>query len=167
MPFALRGKVEEALSRLESDGVLEPVNHSDWAAPVVTVPKRDGSVRLCGDYKVTVNPALDVDQYPLPRPEDIFATLAGGQHFTKLDLSHAYNQMELDPDSQKYVVLNTHRGLYKYKRLPFGIASAPAQFQKAMDQILQGMEHVTCYPHYRCNEGGTSEESGRGPEEVP
>ena len=166
VPFALRGKVEEALSRLESDGVLEPVNHSDWAAPVVTVPKRDGSVRLCGDYKVTVNPALDVDQYPLPRPEDIFATLAGGQHFTKLDLSHTYNQMELDPDSQKYVVLNTHRGLYKYKRLPFGIASAPAQFQKAMDQILQGMEHVTCYIDDVLITGATREEHLRNLAEV-
>lgn len=65
-----------------------------------------------------------------------------------MDLPHAYNHMELDPESQKYVVLNTHRGLYKYKQLPFGIASAPAQFQRAMDQVLQGMEHVACY-YYR------------------
>ena len=92
-----------------------------------------------------MNPVLEVDQYPLPRPEDLFATLAGGKKFTTLDLSHAYNQLTLDPKSQKYVVVNTHRGLYRYKRLPFGIASAPAQFQRVMDQILQGMNHVTCY----------------------
>ena len=61
----------------EADGVLEKVTHSDWAARIVTVPKRDGSIRVCGDYKVTVNPVLDVYKYPLPRPEDIFATLAG------------------------------------------------------------------------------------------
>ena len=75
IPFALKSRVDEALDRLEADGVLEKVTHSDWAAPIVTVPKRDGSIRLCGDYKVTVNPVLDVDKYPLPQPEDIFATL--------------------------------------------------------------------------------------------
>ena len=58
--------------------MLERVDHSEWAAPVVAVPKKDGAVRLCGDYKVTINPFLDVDQYPLPRPEEFFATLAGG-----------------------------------------------------------------------------------------
>ena len=145
VPFALKSRVEEALDQLEADGVLEKVTHSDWAAPIVTVPKRDGSIRVCGDYKVTVNPVLDVDKYPLPRPGDIFATLAGGKRFTTLDLSHAYNQLILDEESGKYVVVNTHRGLYRYTRLPFGIASAPALFQRVMDQILQGMEKVTCY----------------------
>ena len=98
--------------------MLERVTHSDWAAPIVTVPKRDGQVRICGDYKVTVNPSLDVDQYPLPRPEDLFATtLAGGKYFSTLDLSHAYNQVILDDDARKYLTINTHRGLYQYTRL--------------------------------------------------
>lgn len=99
-----------------------------------------------------------MDQYPLPGPKDIFATLAGGKQFTTLDLSHAYNQMELDPESQKYVVLNTHHGLYKYTRLPFGITSAPAQFQWVMDQILQGMDHVACYIDDVLITGATREE---------
>ena len=124
----MKSRVEEALDRLEADGVLEKVTHSDWAAPIVTVPKRYGSIRLWGDYKVTVNPMLDVNKYPQLRPEDIFATLAGGKKFTTLDLSHAYNQLILDEVSRKYVVVNTHRGLYRYTRLPFGIASAHALF---------------------------------------
>ncbi len=62
-------------------GVLERVDHSDCAAQTITVPKPDGQVRICGDYKVTTNPVLDVDQYPLPRPEDLLATLAGGRYF--------------------------------------------------------------------------------------
>ena len=145
VPFSLRSEVEEALDRLESDGILEKISYSEWAAPIVTVPKKDGSIRICGDYKVTVNSALEVEQYPLPHPEDLFATLAGGKQFSILDLSHAYNQLILDEESRKYVVINTHCGLYAYTRLPFGVASAPALFQKVMDQILQGMDKVTCY----------------------
>ena len=99
---------------------------------------------MCGDYKVTVNPVLNVDKYSLPRPEDIFATRTGGKRFSKLDLSHAYNQLILDEDSRKSVAVNTHCGLYRYTRLPFGIASAPALLQRVMDQILSN-EKVKCY----------------------
>ena len=137
--------MEQELDRLEQAGVLERVDHSDWAAPIVTVPKRDGLVRICGDYKVTINPVLDIDQYPLPRPEDLFATLAGGRYFSTLDLSHAYNQILLDEDARRYLTINTHRGLYRYARLPFGVASAPSIFQKSMDQLLSGLDGVICY----------------------
>ena len=128
VPFALQEWVESELDRLEQEGVLEKTHFSEWAAPVVAVPKPDSRLRLCGDYKVTINPSLDVDQYPLPKPDDIFATLAGGQLYTTLDLAHAYNQLILDDDSRKYVTVNTIKGLYQYTRLPFGIASAPAVF---------------------------------------
>ena len=92
--------------------MIEKVKHSDWAAPVVPVPKEDQSVRICGDFKVTINPVLQVNQFLLSQPEDIFATLAGGTKFTKLDLSYAYLQVFLDPQSRKYVTVNTHQGLY-------------------------------------------------------
>ena len=86
----MKAAVERELERLESECVLEKVDFSEWAAPIVAVPKKDGRMRICGDYKVTVDPALDIDQYPLPRSEDVFATLAGRQHFT-----HAYQQLVL------------------------------------------------------------------------
>lgn len=145
VPFALRGAVEQELNRLEEKGILKKVSHSDWAAPIVPVPKKDGKVRLCGDYKVTVNQSLDVDQYPLPKPADLFATLANGKNFSKLDLSQAYQQMVLTEESAKSLTINTHLGLYQYTRLPFGVASAPAMFQRAMDMILQGINGVICY----------------------
>lgn len=139
VPYAVKGAIEEELDRLEREGILEKVNYSEWATPIVAVPKPDGRFRICGDFKVTVNQALHVDQYPLPKVEDLFATLAGGRKFTKLDLSQAYLQLELHPDSMKYCTVNTHQGLYQFTRLPFGIASAPALFQKVMDSILQGV----------------------------
>lgn len=116
VPFALRGAVEKELRRLEKEGILRKVERSDWAAPIVSVPKKDGRVRICGDYKVTVNQALSVDQYPLPKPDDLFATLANGKTFTKLDLSQAYQQMVLDENSTKYLTINTHLGLFEYTR---------------------------------------------------
>ena len=145
LPFALKEPVEQELHRLEEAGILEKVSHSEWAAPIVPVPKKDGIVRLCGDYKVTVNQCLDVDQYPIPKPDELFATLPSGKFFSKLDLSQAYQQMQMEEESAKYLTINTHLGLYQYKRLPFGVASAPAIFQRAMDQILQGIPGVICY----------------------
>ena len=145
VPFAIREAIENELDRLEGLGVIEKVDHSDWASPIVPVPKRDGKVRVCGDFKVTINSALEVDKYPLPKPADLFATLAGGKKFTKLDLSQAYQQLPLEEKSRKLVTVNTHRGLFRYTRLPFGVASAPAIFQKLMDSILQGIPRVICY----------------------
>uniref|UniRef100_A0A3Q2EGN4 Gypsy retrotransposon integrase-like protein 1 n=1 Tax=Cyprinodon variegatus TaxID=28743 RepID=A0A3Q2EGN4_CYPVA len=145
VPYALKEAVERELTKLEAEGVISPINYSEWAAPIVCIPKKDDSVRLCGDYKVTINPWLNVDQYPLPKTQDLFAKLAGGQKFTKLDLSQAYQQVQLEESSRCYLTINTHKGLYQYNRLPYGVASAPAIFQKIMDQVLQGMDGVICY----------------------
>ena len=106
--------------------MLTKVPLSDWATPIVSMPKKDGSLRLCGDYKVSVNPQLKIDQYPLPRIDDVFASLAGGQRFSKIDLRQAYLQMEMDDTSKEILTLNTHKGLYGMNLIPFGIASAPA-----------------------------------------
>lgn len=145
VPFALKEGVEKELDRLQAAGIIEPIIFSEWAAPIVAVPKRDGSIRICGDYKVTLNQSLEVDQYPLPKPEELFASLSGGKKFTKLDLSQAYQQMVLDDQSKDLVTINTHKGLYRYTRMPFGIAPAPAIFQRTMDIVLQGIPRTICY----------------------
>ena len=114
IPFALKEPTERELKHLESMGALQLVKHSEWATPVVPVPKADGTVRLCGDYRVTVIPVLNVDQYPLPKPQELLATLTNGRKFTKLDLLAAYQQMLLDDESSKLVTVNTHLGLFQY-----------------------------------------------------
>ena len=88
---------------------------------MVVVPKKDGKVRLCGDYNLTINQFLKVDTYPLPNPTDLFATLSGGKQFSKLDLSQAYQQMVLKESSCKYVTISTSLGLFNYTQLPFGL----------------------------------------------
>ena len=129
---------------MEDAKIISKVTYSEWAAPIVAVPKKDGKQRICGDYKVTINPSMKVVQHPLPKPDDLFTTLSGGNIFSKIDLSHAYQQMPLDNPSKKLVTINTHCGLYHYNRIPFGVASAPALFQRAMDMILEGVPNVIC-----------------------
>ena len=86
--------------------------HSEWATPIVVLPTPDGRFRICGDFKVTLNPVMSVDQYP-PKPQDLYASLSGGKKFTTLDLSQAFLQLTLEEQSQKLVVINTHKGMYK------------------------------------------------------
>ena len=141
----MREKVETELDRLLAKGIVEPVKFADWAAPIVPVMKRDKeSVRICGDYKLTVNVASKLEQYPIPHVEDLFAAVAGGKFFTKLDMSHAYQQIELDNTSKQYVVINTHKGLFRYNRLPFGVSLAPAIVRRVMESFLQGIPGVGC-----------------------
>ena len=146
VPFALRDKVKKELEHLQAEGTIEPVEFAEWAAPIVAVLKRDkNTVRICGDFSVTVNPVSKLDRYPIPKVEDLFVRLCKGKHFSKLDLSQAYQQLPLEEDSKKYVVINTHWGLFRYTRLPFGISSAPGIFQRVIESILQGIEGVVVY----------------------
>ena len=101
VPFALRPAVKRELEGMEKEGFLEPVKFSEWATPLVCVPKPNGTVRLCGDCKVTGNPALHVDQQPILTLEQAFGGLAHGQRFTKIDLKSAYQQLVLDQASKE------------------------------------------------------------------
>ncbi|XP_048244738.1 uncharacterized protein K02A2.6-like [Haliotis rufescens] len=143
--YALRQKVDDELERLEKQGIIKPVQYSDWAAPIVPVVKSNGNIRICGDYKLTVNKVARTNVYPIPLIEDLFASLSGGKTFTKLDLSQAYQQLTLDEESQKLTTINTHRGLYQYQHLPFGISTAPAVFQRTMECLLKDIPHVCVY----------------------
>ncbi|XP_021359256.1 uncharacterized protein K02A2.6-like [Mizuhopecten yessoensis] len=166
LAFSLRPAVEKELDRLVNLGILTAIDHSDWATPIVVVPKKDSSIRICGDFKVTVNSMLQVDKYPLPKIEDIFANLSGGKHFTKLDLRHAYLQMEVAEEDKEYLTINTHRGLFRYNRLVFGIASAPAIWQRTMEQVLQGIPGVQCIIDDMIITGRTDDEHLRNLAEV-
>ena len=82
------------------EGELVPVDRSDWATPIVVVHKKDGGIRICGDFKVSINPVLQSQTYPLPTPEEMFSALANGESYTKLDLARAYKQMKVKEECQ-------------------------------------------------------------------
>ena len=138
VPYALRPR----LTRLEKDDILSKVEYSEWATPIVPVVKRNGSVRVSGDFKVSFNPVLLTEQYPLSRREDIFVNLAGCKHFSKLDLRQAYHQMEVTEASKKFLTINSRKGLFRYSRLVFAISSCPATWHRAIDQVLQGVQCI-------------------------
>ena len=145
IPYALKEKVENELDRLQHEGIIEPVQFSEWAAPIVPVCKANGQIRICGDYKVTINRSVVEDKYPLPRVNDLYASLAGGETFSKLDLRHAYLQLPLDEGSREYVTINTHKGLFRYTRLPYGISVAPSIFQRALECVLADIPRVCIF----------------------
>jgi hypothetical protein len=145
VPFKLRDKVESELDRLCKMGILESVKFSKWASPIVVVPKADGDIRICIDCKMTINKVSKSEHYPLPRIDDIFANLSNCNYFCVLDLTGAYQQVLVSEKSREYITINTHKRLFRYTRLPFGLKSAPSLFQSIMDQILRNLSKVACY----------------------
>lgn len=136
VPFALRKSVDLELDRLEAEGIIKRVKYSQWASPLVCIPKKSGQVRLCVDFKTTVNPQLRVDQYPIPNPDDIINEFLNCAVYCEIDLSNAFLQVEVSPESRHILTVNTSKGLYEYCRLCFGLSSAPAAFQSVIDSIL-------------------------------
>ena len=168
VPFALRQKVEEELERLQTLGVIKPIQFSDWAAPIVPVLKSDGKVRICGDYRVTVNKAARLDKYLIPKIDDLFASLAGGKAFMKLDLSHAYLQIQLERESQDYVTINTHKGLFRYQ-LPLVLAcdALGGRVRKNQDCQKQGHDRRSKAREFNVGDSIYAKNYGPGPAWLP
>lgn len=125
IPFAMKDKVE----RLVECEILLPVTSSEFATPIVPVLKKNGQLRICGDYKNTLNLYLEVDRHPIPRVDNPLNSLQKGDTYSKIDLPQAYQQVRLDEGSKKLCTISTHKGLFVYNRIPFGISSAPGIFQ--------------------------------------
>ncbi|XP_058449102.1 uncharacterized protein K02A2.6-like [Malaya genurostris] len=143
--YAVHSMVDNELDRLERAKIITPEDFSDWAAPIVVVRKTNGSIRICGDYSTGLNNALQPHQYPLPLPEEIFNKLANCTVFSRIDLSDAFLQVEVDESSRDLLTINTHSGLYRYNRLPPEVKTAPGAFQQLIDTMLGGLPHTCGY----------------------
>ncbi|KAK6765279.1 hypothetical protein RB195_025275 [Necator americanus] len=139
-------RISTEIDRLVSMHVLEPVDDSEWAAPIVVVQKKNGSIRLCADYLTGLNDALEQNQHLLPTPENpTFTKLNGGRYFSQLDFSETYLQLEANDVSKQLLTINTHRGLYRFNRLQFGVKPAPGIFQQCMDALIAGLDGTAAY----------------------
>ena len=134
-------EAEKQVQDLLEKGLIEPASGA-WGSPVVLVWKKDNSWRFCVDYR-RLNAVTQQDAYPLPRIDESLDDLAGSRFFSTLDLVSGYWQVPLDPDAQEKAAFITRSDLWKWKVLPFGLTSAPATFQRLMEQIVKGLHWKT------------------------
>ncbi|XP_055604471.1 uncharacterized protein K02A2.6-like [Uranotaenia lowii] len=158
VPIHLEAAVTEKLDELLKRDIIEiKEGPATWVSPLVVANKANGSIRLCVDLR-RVNQAVIRDRHPMPVIEDVLARIARGKIWSVLDIMDAFFLLELDEESRNVMTFITHRGLYRFKRLPFGLVSAPEIFQRTMDQILANCEGAYWYLDDVGVEGSTVEE---------
>ena len=137
-----RDDVDAAIQKMQRDGIIRP-SCSPWSSPVVPVRKRDGSLRLCIDYR-RLNDLTHGDSHPLPRVEDCLDALSGSSWFSVLDLQSGYWQQEVRESDREKTAFSSHTGLWEFQRMPFGLKGAPASFQRLMMAVLAGLTWREC-----------------------
>jgi len=145
VPVPLMEKVKEELSRMVKEDIIKKVEGpSDWCSGIVPVLKPDDTVRICVDL-TKLNSAVRREKLILPSVDHTLGQLGGAKIFTKLDANSGFWQIRLAEESQRLTTFITPFGRYSFKRLPFGISSAPELFQLKMFPILEGLDGVTCH----------------------
>ena len=140
LPYSQRKVVQEQIDEMLKAGIIEP-SRSPWASPIVLVAKRDSKQRrFCVDLR-KVNHVSVPYSHPLPRIDDILASLEGSQFFTCLDLKSGYWQIAMDEDSKEKTAFTCFYGLYHFLRLPFGLQSSGSYFSELMNKVLTGIQH--------------------------
>ena len=138
LPHAYQDTVKEELREMEQQGIIER-SSSEWAAPIVLVKKKDGTLYMCIDYK-QLNAVSDGDTYKMPIVDDLIDCLGKAKYITTLDLSCGYWQVPVNEGSRPLTAFTTPYGLFQFKVMPFGLQGAPATFQRMMDELLRDMD---------------------------
>ena len=141
IPQAYREAVLKELQEMEENGVIEP-SCSEWASPIVVAKKKDGSIRLCIDYR-KLNAATPMDAYPMPRVDELLDKIGGAKFISTLDLARGYWQVPVAEKDRAKTAFITPNGLYQFRVMPFGLNGAPATFQRMMDRVVRGLESFT------------------------
>lgn len=148
MPPAQMSEIKNQVSKLLNDNVIQE-SHSPWSAPVHLVPKKNIDAsgkqkwRMVVDYRRLNDITVD-DKYPLPNINDLFDMLGKSVYFTTLDLASGYHQIEVETEDRAKTAFSTPFGHYEFNRMPFGLKTAPATFQRAMDNVLRGLQGIHC-----------------------
>ena len=139
VPFNMRDTLEQKLNELVDLDVIERAEGpTPWISPVVVVPKPNGDIRLCVDIR-QANGAIVRERHPIPTVDEVLHDLNGCAVFSKLDIKWAFHQVELSETSRP---IATHKGLFRYKRLMFGVSCAPEMYQRVIQHVLEGCDGV-------------------------
>ena len=141
--FGLRDKVDRKLDELLKEDIIEevPSGPTEWVSPLVVVLKPDGDIRVCVDMR-RANEAIEKERHPIPTIKEVLHHLNGSTLFSELDLKWGFHQVELETESRRITIFITHRGLFQYKSLMFGITSAPEKYQEIVKDVLIGCKGV-------------------------
>ncbi|KAI4885901.1 hypothetical protein NFI96_005622 [Prochilodus magdalenae] len=134
--------MQQEIQDMLSHGIISP-SHSPWAAPVVLVRKKDGTLRFCVDYR-KLNDVTVKDAYPLPRIDDALDSLTAAKWFSTLDLASGYWQVEIDAQDKEKTAFATRTGFFEFNVLPFGLCNAPSTFQRLMELVLADLQWTSC-----------------------
>ena len=144
VPYSQEKKLREEIERLIKFGVLRKINRSEWAAPMFTIPKPDGTLRSLADFR-ELNKRIKRKPYPLPKISDMLQKLEGFQYATSLDLNMGYYHILLTPNSARLCTIVLPWGKYEYVRLPMGLCNSPDIFQEKMSDLMNGLEFARAY----------------------
>ena len=142
LPYVHRAEAEHQIAEMLNQGIISPSN-SPWSSPIVLVKKRNGEFRFCVDYR-RLNEVTENDSHPLPNIADILDSLGSSRYFSTLDLRNGYWQIEIDPKDRPKSAFVTSSGLFQFNRMSFGLKTAPATFQRAMEIVLAGLNYDSC-----------------------
>ncbi|XP_032442308.1 uncharacterized protein LOC116734877 [Xiphophorus hellerii] len=135
IPERLVPVLEKEIKLMQDLGIIEE-SSSEWCSPIVLVPKKDGSLRFCIDFRY-LNAVSNFDPYPMPRVDDLLEKVGSASYITTLDLCKGYWQVALAPEARELTAFKTPFGMYQFRVMPFGLQGAPATFQRLMDHVLR------------------------------
>ena len=145
IPVHYKEEVQQQIAEMLQQGIIQE-SSSPWLAPCVFVPKRNGELRICIDYR-ELNKRTEKNSYPLPLPDEVQDHLGNAQVFTKLDCRKGFWQVPITPEDQAKTAFSPGpgMGLFEFLRLPFGLTGSPGTFQRLMDRVLRGLPFAMVY----------------------
>ncbi|XP_039306764.1 uncharacterized protein K02A2.6-like [Solenopsis invicta] len=146
VPLVLRNAYAEAIEEKIAAGFYERVEHSEWASSTHIVAKKNGKLRITGNYKPTLNPRMIIDEHPIPKVEHLFSKMKNAKIFCRLDITDAYTHLPVNEKFRQALTLNTPtHGLIRPKRAVYGAANIPAIWQRRMEAVFQGIPNVLTF----------------------